>query len=174
MIYTTLKANKEHNIDYFTIMEYTDMNWFMVADLFEDGEQYVDGDYTNFDKLMQNYTERQIASNCLKGLKAYAKNKNNPLAIWNKMFIDFDCDGEIAFEQIIELIEDGIITNSNQIREIEAIGKKRNRTIKSKAYCYNIEKHYYKRDYIEDLIDKYFPCYAEINDDNCNNCGNCQ
>lgn len=174
VIFTTLKANKEHKIDNRDIALYVEESWTVVAELFEDADNYLDKwDDTDFDKLYADYTERQVASACLKYLKKYAKEKDSCMMIWNKMFIDLDCDGEIAFEQIKKLIADGVITGSNQIREIENKASKKGRSIRSREYCYDEENHYYRRDYVDDLIDEYFPCNSD-NGGCCNNCGNCQ
>ncbi len=172
MIYTTLKQNKAQGIDELDIAIAFDETYGAVADLF-DGD-YSDGyDGTNFDKLCEDYTDRQIASAVLKYLRQYAKDKENMILNWTtgKVFIDIDAP-EIAFMQIEELIKNGIITGSDDLRDINSKAKKMGCTIR-KEYCYDEENHYYTMAYIEDLIDEHFPCYAEQNDDFCNNCGNC-
>ena len=93
--------------------------------------------------------------------------------IWEKNFIDLDCDGEIAFDKVEELIEDGTITGSNQLREIEEMAKRKGTTIR-KGYRYGENDIYFGYHHIQDLIDEHFPCYADMNDSYCNNCGNCQ
>lgn len=174
MIYTTLKANKEHGIDDLDIAIAYDETYGAVADLFTD-DDYGDGhDGTDFDKLLEDYKPRQIASACLKDLKQQAKDKDNMLINWttHKVFIDVDAP-EIAFMQIEELIKNGIITGSSDLREINQKAKKYGCTIR-KEVEYDTENHYYTMYYIDDLIEDKFPCYADVNDDYCNNCGNCQ
>lgn len=172
MIYRTLKLNKEHDVDYEDIFYYADINWRLVADLFPEGEKYEDGDYTNYDKLVEDYTPRQVASACLKELRRLCKGKNPNLMIWEDMFIDLDCDGEIAYDQLEGLIEDGVITGNSQLREIDEMAKRKGCWIR-KLYRYGENDIYQGSYYISDLIDKYFPCYAEENDTSCNDCGNC-
>ena len=183
MIFTTLKANKENNVDYYDIMYYVDENWRLVADLFPNSEKYFWNDsdnYTDFDKLLEDYSPRQVASTCLKHLRERCKGKKPPLMIWQKMFIDLDCDGEIAFEQVKCLIEENVIKNGKQLREIDNLAKKKGCRIKSRDYCYDEENYYVRRDYISDLIDEHFPCQEKLAIDEdgdeyyeCTNCGNC-
>lgn len=173
VLYTTLKANKQHEKSYWDIFIYCDESWTLVADMFEDGDKYIDGDYTDYEKLIEDYTPRQVASTILKTLKARAKDKEEPLIIWNNTFIELDCDGEIAFDQLIELIEAGEITGSNQIKEIQKKAKRKGISIK-KGYRYGENNIYYGVHYISYLIDKYFPCHNERGVDYCDNCGNCQ
>ena len=173
VLYTTLKANKEHDIDYWDIFQYCDESWTLVADMFEDGEKYVDGDYTDYDKLVEDYTPRQVASTVLKELRKQAKDKKEHLIIWNKTFIELDCDGEIAFDQLIELIEKDEITGSNQLREISKKAQRKGVVIK-KGYRYGENDIYYGEHHISYLIDKYFPCHYERGVDYCDNCCNCQ
>ena len=174
MIYTTLKQNKENNITYWDIFDYVDTNWRLVADLFPNSTKYENGyDYSDWEKLKEDYTERQIASACLKELKKLTKGKTPSLMIWNGRFIDLDCDGEIAYDQMIELIEDGTITGSNMLREIDEKTKRKGCTI-HKGYWYGENNNYYGKHYITYLIDKYFPCHDERGVDYCDNCGNCQ
>ena len=174
MIYTTLKANKENNITYWDIFQYVDTNWRLVADLFPDSTKYENGyDNTDWEKLYEDYTERQIASACLKELKKLCKGKNPVLMIWNGRFIDLDCDGEIAYDQMITLIEEGVITGSNMLREIDMKSRRKGTRIK-KGYRYGENDMYYGTHTIFNLIDKYFPCHDERGLDYCDNCGNCQ
>lgn len=176
MIYTTLKANKEHGNDYCDIAIYCDECFVLIADLFENSEKYYwDGktNHTDYDKLLEDYTERQIASACLKHMKKLCKGKDPLLMAWNGVFLELDCDGEIAFDQLIQLIEAGEITGSNQLREIEKKAKRKGCSIK-KGYRYGENDIYYGVHYISYLIDKYFPCHDERGLDYCDNCGNCQ
>lgn len=172
MIYTTLKANKEHGINDCQIQVYCQEGITEIGYAF--GEEYIDDNYcTDFDKLEADFTDRQIANGVLKYLRKLAKDKEEPLIIWNKMFIELDCGGIIAFKQLEELLETGVITKRSQLNEIEKLASKKGFTIKSDEYCYNQEEHWYRSDSIDDLKDKYFPCYAELNDCDCNNCCNC-
>lgn len=158
-----------------TIYSYVEECFIMVADLFENPEKYYENGYhdnTDFDALLNDYTERQVASACLKYLKSLAKDKDEKMIIWNKTFIELDCDGEIAFDQLIQLIEAGEITGSNQLREIEKKAKRKGCSIK-KGYRYGENDIYYGVHHISYLIDKYFPCYYERGVDYCDNCGNC-
>lgn len=173
MIYTTLKQNQAKGNDYLDIAIYTEECWTIVADLFDNGEKYHNKwDETDFDKLCEDYTDRQIASACLKYLKTRAKDKDGCLMIWNKIFFDLDCI-ECAYDQIVELIQDGTITGSRQLEEIDGKAKKRGYTIR-KEYTYGENNIYHGYEYISNLIYEHFPCYADLNDDYCNNCGNCQ
>lgn len=178
IIYSTLKANKEHGISYWDIFEWCDMNWYLVADMFENSEKYcTSGDYTIWDKLCEDYSERTIASRILKYVREQVKKKENEMIIWNKAFIDLDCGGEIAFEQLKELIEIGEIKNSNDLNDICKKAARKNCEIKHEYYDNNNRFHRVGIDY---LIDKYFPCQeiTVIDDDGyeyteCSNCGNC-
>lgn len=170
MIWTTLKENKDRGIDYIDIAYYCDENWYMVANLFEGGEEkYGDGhDNTDFDKLYEDYTERQVASRVLKELR-----KEKLLLQWNKCFIDLDCDGEIAYDQLEYLIENGTITGSNQLEEIEAKAKRRAGVTIKKGTRYGENDIYFKYLYVSNLIDEYFPCQFD-EEEGCMNCHNCQ
>ena len=171
-IYTTLKANKEHGIDDLDIAIAYDETYGAVGALF--GDEYKDEwDYTDFDKLCEDYTDRQIASACLKQLKQMAKGKDSDVLNWTpgKVFIDLDAP-EIAYIQVEQLIRDGVITGSNDLRDIDRKARKKGCTIR-KEVCYDQENHYYTMSYIDDLIEEHFPCYMELNDTSCNNCGNC-
>ena len=167
MIWTTLKENKKHGMDYWDIAWYCDENWYLVANLFEGGEEKysTDYDYTDFDKLYKDYTERQVASTVLKHLR-----KEKLLLQWNKCFIDLDCDGEIAIDQLEYLIENGTITGSNQLREIEEKAKRRAGVTIRKGYYEGVYYHYKT---VDDLIDEYFPCQFD-EEEGCMNCHNCQ
>lgn len=183
MFYTTLKDNLANGNDYTDIAYYVDENWQLVADLFPNSEKYYwnnNTDHTDFDILYKDYTKRQVASACLKYLKKLCKGKKPSLMIWHKMFIDLDCDGEIAFEQLKQLIEDDIITNSNQLKEIDKKAKKKGCKIRTDFYCYDEENYFCRRDDIDDLIDKFFPCKEKLVTDEdgdeyyeCIKCGNC-
>ena len=170
MIYTTLKANKEHEIDNLDIVIYCEQTIDVVANIFE-GDYYDKYGGTDFDKLLNDFTERQVASAVLKYLKSYAKEKDSILLNWTpaKVFIDL----EYGIPALVDLIKEDIITNAEQLRDIEKKAKTKGFTLKY-DYEYDKANHYYKFVYVEDLIDKYFPCYAELNDTYCNNCGNCQ
>lgn len=165
VIYTTLKANKEHGIDMTDIAIAYEESYGDLHDLFDNADDW--------DAVFENNTERQIASAVLKQLKSDAKDKDMNLINWttHKVFIDIDAP-EIAFMEIESLIEAGVIAGSSDLREIERLARKRGCTIKSREYCYDTENHYYTCDYIDDLIEKHFPCNAEIHGD-CINCGNC-
>ena len=172
-VFTTLKANKEHNISYEDITIWCDESWRLVADLFENSEKYYwrnSEDYTDFDILYEDYTPRQVASVILKYMRGEAKKKDEPLMIWNKIFIELDCDGEIAYEQLKELCEDKIITGSEQLREIREKALKKGVIIKKEYYD---SEHFFKYDNVDTLIDEYYPCFAEINNTHCNDCRNC-
>lgn len=176
MIRTTLKKNKENGIDYIDIAYYTDENWKLVADLFPEKEKYYWNnreDHTDWDKLYKDYTERQVASTCLKYLRTLTKGKEPSLMIWKDYFIDLDCEGEIAYTQIEELIKEKVITGSNILREIDEKAKKKGCNI-HKGYRYGENNIYYGTYNITDLIDGYFPCHNERGIDYCDNCGNCQ
>ena len=166
MIYSTLKANKEHGKSYMDIINYYDECYACVGELF--GDEYVDdNEYTDFDKLFADKTERQIASACLKALR-----KDDTILEWNKMLFDLDLP-ELVFDELKKLCKEGVITGSRQLREIGSKAKKKGVTIK-KEVCYDQENHYYRFEYIDDIVDEYYPCYADTHDDFCNNCGNCQ
>ena len=171
MIRTTLKENKDRGIDYIDIAYYCDENWYLVADLFENSEKYYwngHTDHTDFDKLYEDYTERQVASRVLKELR-----KEKHLLQWNNYFIDLDCDGEIAYDQLKELIEEGVITGSNQLEEIESKAKRRAGVTIRKGTRYGENDIYFKYLYVSNLIDKYFPCQFD-EEEGCMNCHNCQ
>ena len=160
MIYSTLKANKEHGKSYMDIINYYDECYACVGELF--GDEYVEDD----DKLFADYTERQVASACLKALR-----KDETILEWNKMLFDLELP-EFVFDELKKLCKEGVITGSRQLREIGSKAKKKGVTIK-KEVCYDQENHYYRFEYIDDIVDEYYPCYADTHDDFCNNCGNC-
>ena len=181
VLYTTLKENKQHGIDETDIVMYCDECFYLVASLFKDGEKYEDGDYTDFDKLYEDYTPRQVASTVLKYLRQEAKDKENfllndpPL----KVFIELDADGEIAFDHLECLIEDGEITGSNTLNDIRDKARKKGRTIR-KGEWYGENDIYFRYRTIDDLIDEYFPCQETLMIDEdgdeymaCTQCGNC-
>ena len=173
MMYTTLKANKENGVDFIDIAYDVEESWTVVADLFDNSEKYHDEqEETDFDKLYADYTERQVASACIKYMKKLAKDKEEPVMIYGKIFIDLDCDGAIAYDQVKQLVKDGVITGSNQLKEIDKKAKKNGVTIR-KDICYDMENHYWRFYYISDIIEEYFPCYSDTHDGYCNNCGNC-
>jgi len=164
MIYTTLKANKEHGIDGLDIAITYDECYGEVSDLFEED---------TFDEVVENHTPSQIGSTVLKALKADAKNLEMQLLNWttHKVFIDIDAP-EIAFMQVEKLIKDGVITGSSDLKELDQKTRKRGCTIR-KEVCYDEINHYYTMKYIDDLIDEHFPC--EFTDEfGCTDCGNCQ
>ena len=174
VLYTTLKANKEHGNDDLDIAIAFEETYGAVADLFTD-DDYSDGyDGTDFDKLLENHKPRQIASACLKELKQMAKDKDNMIINWttHKVFIDVDAP-EIAFMQIERLLKNGVITCSADLREINNKARKMGCTIKSREYCYDESNCFYTSDDIDDLIEKHFPCNVDHNDGDCINCGNC-
>ena len=185
VIYTTLKKNKEHEIDYWDIIVYYEECFGVLADLFENSQKYYEGGYddcTDLDKLMEDYSERQIASAVLKQMRKMAKSKDAILLnLTNlKVFLEIDCDGEIAFDQLEQLIGAGEITGSNQLRDIGLKAKKKGVTIK-KGYRYGENDIYFGYHYIDYLIDKYFPCKEKRMVDEegfeyyeCVNCHNCQ
>lgn len=165
VLFTTLKANKEHGIDELDIAVTYEECYSNLSDLFEED---------SFDEVLENHTARQVASACLKALKADAKDKENNLLNWttHRVFIDVDAP-EIAFMQIEELIAMGVISCGADLIDVDKKARKMGCTIK-KEVCYDEINHYYCMSYIDDIIEEKFPCYAKLNDTFCNNCGNCQ
>lgn len=156
VIYTTLKDNLNNGNDYWDIIIYVEECFIVVADLFPNAEKYYDRwNETDTDKLQQDYTDRQIASACLKYLRSLCKGKKPLIMQWNKCFIELDGDGEIAYDQLEYLINNKIITNSNQLREIENKAERKGTVIK-KGTRYGENDIYFKYLYISNLIDKYF------------------
>ena len=164
MIYSTLKANKEHNISYATIIEYYDLGIGCVGALFDD--KYVEDEVYTSDTLYDDFTERQIASACLKALR-----KDEDILVYNKMIFDLNLP-ELIYDDLEDLIAEGAIGSSRDLREINVKARKKGCTIQ-KEERYGENNIYCRFLHIDDLIDKYFPCYADLNDDYCNNCGNC-
>lgn len=161
MIYTTLKANKENEID---VALYCDEVITAVGALF--GEGYLDKyDYTEWDKLMADYTDRQIQSRALKELKEYAKEEDSILLKHKKFIIDI----ELGYDELEGMLKKHLLT----VKDLKAIERKaRKRGFKLMKQVPNGDYTYTYKD-VDDLIEEYLPCYAAVNNTYCNDCGNC-
>lgn len=162
IIYTTLKENKVHNVDF---VEYCDNCITVVGGLF--GEEYVDEtDYTDWDKLWNDFTDRQIESKVLKFLKDDAKDKEDGVMFkYEKILID----REFAYHDCIEGVKAGILTASD-LREIDRKSEKFGFKVKKGEYG---DDGYYHNYYVDDIIDEFFPCQKD-EEGYCTNCCNCE
>ena len=165
MIYTTLKANREANID---IAIYCDDTIAPVGELFDESGKYMDKhDYTDWDKLLEDYTDRQIQSRALKYLKEYAKEDDSILVKHGKYLIDV----ELGYDEIEIILKEGMFKLT--VKDLRSIERKANKR------GYKLTKEVPRDEYtytwkdLNDLIDEYLPCYADVNDTYCNDCGNC-
>ncbi len=161
IIYTTLKANRENDVDF---VNYCDDCITQVGSIF--GEEYIaDDDYTNWDKLWNDFTEKQIESKVLKFIKEDAKDKEEGCFFkYEKILID----REFAYDDCLEGVKAGILTASD-LRDIDRKSKKFGFSVKKSDWDENGDWHTL---YINDIIEEYFPCNYDLNDE-CINCGNC-
>lgn len=162
IIYTTLKQNRANDVDF---VEYCDECFTQVGGLF--GEEYVDEyDYTDWDKLWNDFTDKQIESRVLKFLKEDAKDKEEGLLFkYEKILID----RELAYDDCVAGVKAGILKASD-LRDIDRKSKKYGFSVKKSDYG---EDGYYHTYYVDDIIEEYFPCNDDLNGE-CNNCGNCE
>ena len=116
IIYTTLKQNRANDVDF---VEYCDECFTQVGGLF--GEEYVDEyDYTDWDKLWNDFTDKQIESRVLKFLKEDAKDKEEGLLFkYEKILID----RELAYDDCVAGVKAGILKASD-LRDIDRKSKK--------------------------------------------------
>lgn len=171
MIYPTLKQNKEDGID---IIEYVEDNITCVGTLFGNKSYwknpYVDGDYTEWDKLEQDIPKIDIEKKCWETIKEEFKyaTKGGMFRYGNIVFDFLDCP-EIVYNEVEELIKMGELKKSDIIKIKEGISKK--------GYGIKVEERYGENNIycrflgLEDLADKYFPCTAD--ETGCTNCCNC-
>jgi hypothetical protein len=160
IIYTTLKQNREHNNNF---VQYID-ECFLPIGIFFDGNYIDEDDYTNWDKLYNDYTEKQIESIVLKGIKEEAKDKDSGILKYKKYLIDL----EFAYDDLEKGIQQGLFLKSD-IEKIFQKAKKIGHPIKKEDYDENGYFHTYGK---YDLFDKYFPCDYDNNGE-CTNCENC-
>ena len=162
IIYTTLKQNRANDVDF---VEYCDECFTQVGSIF--GEKYIaDDGYSNWDKLWNDFTDKQIESKVLKFLKEDAKDKEEGLLFkYGKILID----REFAYNDCVAGVKAGILT-AFDLRVIDRESKKFNFSVKKSDYG---EDGYYHTYYIDDIINEYFPCNYE-SEGECNNCGNCE
>lgn len=161
IIYNTLKANRENNVQF---VSFVDECITAIGSLF--GDEYVDDyDYTDIDKLYNDFSDKQIESKVLKFIKEDAKDKEDGCFFkMGKVFID----REFAYDDCVDGVKKGIFKASD-LREIDR---------KSKSYHFRVRKEdygddgYYHSYYVDDILEEYFPCNSELGD-GCNNCGNC-
>lgn len=171
MLYATMKKNKEEGID---LVEYVEELITCVGTLFGnksyDNNKYVDGDYTEWDKLYQDYTVEEIEKECWKRIKEefqYAT-KGDMYRYGEYVFDIIDC-GDYVYKDIENLCKEGKLQKSDII--------KINRGVKKKGHKIYLEERYGENNiycrYLttEDLADKYFPCTSDEN--GCTNCHNC-
>ena len=106
MIYTTLKANREAGINF---VDFIDECITVIGRFF--GEEYVDeNDYTNWDKLSEDFSKSKIESIVLKSIKEDAKDKEDGIFFkYGKILIERD----YAFDDIRKAVQLGLLTCSD-------------------------------------------------------------
>lgn len=162
IIYTTLKANREAGNDF---VNYVDECITQVGRFF--GEEYMDEyDYTDWHKIWNDFTDKQIESKVLKGMKEDAKDREDGSFFKYKNIL---IDRGFAYEDIEEAIKEGILICSD-LRAIQKQSEKYN--FKIEADIKDNETGYWHMRYMSDLIEQYFPCHYNMEGE-CNNCGNC-
>ena len=161
MICTTLKANRENETKF---VDFVDECIHCIGSVF--GEDYVDDmDYTDWDKLEQDYSTREIESVVLKWIKADAKDKEDGTMFQvGKFFITRD----FAYNDLKELLNKGLLTKGD-LRKVKKDQKKFNFKVLNENAG---DDGYYHWEGIDDLIDEYFPCDYDLEGE-CTNCGNC-
>lgn len=160
MIYTTLKQNRENNIDF---VQYVDETVYQVGHMFED--EYIDKHgYTDWERLEKDFSYKQIESTVLKWIKEDAKDKEDGCFYKFKKFL---IDRAFAYMDVEELIQKGLITGGD-LRKIKEDSKKYHFSFSGDVYE---DGEWVYKDY-DDLRDKYFPCASKLTGE-CNNCQNC-
>lgn len=161
MICSTLKANREHETKF---VDFVDECIHCIGSVF--GEDYVDDmDYTDWDKLEQDYSTREIESVVLKWIRADAKDwEDGYMFQVGKFFIT----REFAYDDLEELLKKGLLTGGD-LRKVKKDQKKFNFKVEKDI---RNEEGYWHLHYIDDLIEEYFPCNYDLEGE-CTNCGNC-
>ena len=161
IIYTTLKENRKNNVNF---VQFVEECITPIGYLF--GKEYIDEyDYSDLDKIYEDFTTRQIESTVIKFIKEDAKDKEDGCFFKHKnVFID----REFAYDDCVDGVKRGIFKASD-IHEINKKSKKFGFKIKKESWNENDEWHTY---YANDIIDEYFPCNFDIHNE-CTNCRNC-
>ena len=156
MIYATLKANKEADID---IVNWYDENICPIACEFQDKYGAYDWDDVSWDQVHEDFSEKEIKSRVWKNIKQEAK--NGVLVRVRDMFVEIDWIGDI-----VQLTEDGKLSASD-LRMIQKEAKSKKREDESLLWG---EHNGFES--IRDLLDEFYPCNYD-REGECINCHNC-
>ena len=167
MIYTTLKANREAGINF---VDFIDECITVIGRFF--GEEYVDeNDYTNWDKLSEDFSKSKIESIVLKSIKEDAKDKEDGIFFkYGKILIERD----YAFDDIRKAVQLGLL-NRSDLHKIEKQSQKYNFRVRKEGWDETgtaTDKGDWTTWYMDDIIDEFFPCGFD-EETGCLNCGNC-
>lgn len=156
MIYATLKANKEADID---IVNWYDETICNIAFLFQDKYGKYDWDEVSWEQVHEDFSEKEIKQAVWKAIKQEAK--NGILVRVRDMFVEIDWIGDI-----VQLTKEGKLSASDlKMIQKEAKSKKRE------------DEHLLWGDLdgfesIDDLLDEFYPCHYDM-EGKCTNCHNC-
>lgn len=163
MIYTTLKANKEQGID---IVQWYDETISQLGWIFKEdyNKTYYDYEEISWEQIHEDFSEKEIRSRVWKEIKQEAK--TGMLVKIDKMFVEVD-----ALFDIVHLCRKGLLKRSDLVEIKRKVSKRED----SDSLLYD---YYHPEDNecfynIDNVMDAYFPCEFDYDEDTCTNCGNC-